>query len=365
MTTGDRTQQSGEPLPEIGGKGLFTAELEHGLRERRARSRRSFAQGPADRGRPGRRDRRRLPARGRAGLPRVARRAPARGAAGRRGARHEQPPALRTAPSAASRARAPVDPRQRRHADPQGAGGRVRRDRARGGRCSPARARGRGRRVARAGGASCPLPARARLRFSAAPETSGSSSFSRAIDDAEVRATTTAERTFLGALGGGCAAPVAASRGLLPASASSPSVNLTLAIFASPSPRSSRRRTGLSSCGSTGEGEPRGGRRARWRVRRSQAARTESSRAFVAERSARGSADRRHAPARAGGAARGCARAAGREGRRPPARGDRAGRGRPKARGVAARARSLRLGRLHERERRRDRPRARGGSSPR
>ena len=31
-TTGDRTQASGEPLPEIGGKGLFTAELEHALR---------------------------------------------------------------------------------------------------------------------------------------------------------------------------------------------------------------------------------------------------------------------------------------------------------------------------------------------
>ncbi len=32
VTSGDRTQQSGEPLPEIGGKGLFTAELEDGLR---------------------------------------------------------------------------------------------------------------------------------------------------------------------------------------------------------------------------------------------------------------------------------------------------------------------------------------------
>jgi hydroxymethylbilane synthase len=31
-TTGDRTQASGEPLPEIGGKGLFTAELEQALR---------------------------------------------------------------------------------------------------------------------------------------------------------------------------------------------------------------------------------------------------------------------------------------------------------------------------------------------
>jgi hydroxymethylbilane synthase len=30
-TTGDRTQASGEPLPEIGGKGLFTAELERAL----------------------------------------------------------------------------------------------------------------------------------------------------------------------------------------------------------------------------------------------------------------------------------------------------------------------------------------------
>ena len=32
-TTGDRTQESGEPLPEIGGKGLFTAELERALRD--------------------------------------------------------------------------------------------------------------------------------------------------------------------------------------------------------------------------------------------------------------------------------------------------------------------------------------------
>jgi hydroxymethylbilane synthase len=33
VTRGDRTQRSGEPLPEIGGKGLFTAELEQGLRD--------------------------------------------------------------------------------------------------------------------------------------------------------------------------------------------------------------------------------------------------------------------------------------------------------------------------------------------
>ena len=33
-TTGDRTQASGEPLPAIGGKGLFTAELERALRDR-------------------------------------------------------------------------------------------------------------------------------------------------------------------------------------------------------------------------------------------------------------------------------------------------------------------------------------------
>jgi hydroxymethylbilane synthase len=32
VTTGDRTQASGEPLPEIGGKGLFTLELEQALR---------------------------------------------------------------------------------------------------------------------------------------------------------------------------------------------------------------------------------------------------------------------------------------------------------------------------------------------
>jgi hydroxymethylbilane synthase len=32
-TVGDRTQASGEPLPEIGGKGLFTAELERALRD--------------------------------------------------------------------------------------------------------------------------------------------------------------------------------------------------------------------------------------------------------------------------------------------------------------------------------------------
>ena len=33
VTRGDRTQRSGEPLPEIGGKGLFTAELEQALRD--------------------------------------------------------------------------------------------------------------------------------------------------------------------------------------------------------------------------------------------------------------------------------------------------------------------------------------------
>jgi hydroxymethylbilane synthase len=33
-TAGDRTQATGEPLPEIGGKGLFTSELERALRDR-------------------------------------------------------------------------------------------------------------------------------------------------------------------------------------------------------------------------------------------------------------------------------------------------------------------------------------------
>ena len=33
VTRGDRTQASGEPLPDIGGKGLFTAELDQELRE--------------------------------------------------------------------------------------------------------------------------------------------------------------------------------------------------------------------------------------------------------------------------------------------------------------------------------------------
>jgi hydroxymethylbilane synthase len=33
VTKGDRTQESGQPLPEIGGKGLFTAELEQALRD--------------------------------------------------------------------------------------------------------------------------------------------------------------------------------------------------------------------------------------------------------------------------------------------------------------------------------------------
>ena len=33
VTTGDRTQASGRPLPEIGGKGLFTAELEQALHD--------------------------------------------------------------------------------------------------------------------------------------------------------------------------------------------------------------------------------------------------------------------------------------------------------------------------------------------
>ena len=35
VTEGDRTQSSGEPLPEIGGKGLFTAELEQALHDGR------------------------------------------------------------------------------------------------------------------------------------------------------------------------------------------------------------------------------------------------------------------------------------------------------------------------------------------
>jgi hydroxymethylbilane synthase len=68
-----------------------------------------------------------------------------------------------------------------------------------------------------------------------------------AIDDAEARATTTAERAFLQALGGGCAAPVAAH-----ATSRGPTVRLT-ALVASPDGREVVRVEGEGEPGEVGE----------------------------------------------------------------------------------------------------------------
>ena len=88
--------------------------------------------------------------------------------------------------------------------------GRVRRGGARRRGCAPARTGARPspsgcrrRRCSR-------RPARGRSRCSAEPMTTRCARFSSALDDPAARADDAAERAFLAALGGGCAAPVAA-----------------------------------------------------------------------------------------------------------------------------------------------------------
>ena len=72
VTTGDRTQASGRPLPEIGGKGLFTAELEQALHDGTIDLAVHSLKDLPTEARDRRRDRRRLRARRRPRLPRVA-----------------------------------------------------------------------------------------------------------------------------------------------------------------------------------------------------------------------------------------------------------------------------------------------------
>ena len=126
-TAGDRTQDSGEPLPSIGGKGLFTAELERALRDGAidvaVHSLKDLptedAPGVAIGAVTAREDVRDCLVACTAGS--------ARGAARRGGRRHEQPAAIGAARGVATGPRDPLDPRERRHADPQGRRRRVRR----------------------------------------------------------------------------------------------------------------------------------------------------------------------------------------------------------------------------------------------
>ena len=122
-TAGDRTQASGEPLPEIGGKGLFTAELERALRD-----------GDIDLAVHSLKD---LPTEDSDGVVVGAVSARedvrdcvvardggyARRASDRRRRGDEQPSPRRAAARAALRSRRALDPRERRHADREGASG--------------------------------------------------------------------------------------------------------------------------------------------------------------------------------------------------------------------------------------------------
>ena len=204
-------RRAGEPLPEIGGKGLFTEELERALRDGEidlaVHSLKDLPTEDADGVVVGAVTRREdvrdcLVARERQSLADLANGAVVGTSSLRRAA---QLSAL------AARPRDPLDPRETStRAMRKVRDGEYDAAAARGRGRSPARSRARGHGVALArDDAAGARPGRAR-RSSAVPATSASLARLARVDDAAARAETTAERAFLRALGAGCAAPVAA-----------------------------------------------------------------------------------------------------------------------------------------------------------
>ncbi len=125
-TTGDKVQD--RTLAEIGGKGLFTKEIEEALLDRLDRPCGAFDEGCRDLA--ARRARDRLPAAARRSarrLPVAAARSPRRAAAGRR-RRHGVAAPPGADPEASARSARRADPRQCRHAHAQARRRRVRRD---------------------------------------------------------------------------------------------------------------------------------------------------------------------------------------------------------------------------------------------
>ena len=227
VTTGDRSQQSGEPLPEIGGKGLFTAELEHGLED-----------GELDLAVHSLKD---LPTEDApdVAIGAVCLREDARDClVSRDGLPLAELPdgaVLGTSSLRRSAQLRPLHPGLELRSIRGNVDTRIRKVREGEYHATVLAAAG----VRRLGleaevaewlepGSFLPAPGQGALAVQCRAGDERILELLRAVDDTEARATTTAERAFLGALGGGCAAPVAAHASLLPASASSPSVNLTL-----------------------------------------------------------------------------------------------------------------------------------------
>jgi hypothetical protein len=147
VTQGDRTQASGEPLPSIGGKGLFTLELDRALREGEIDSPSTRSRTLADRSRA-RRYRRSGASRGRARLSRRTAGSPSPSFERERSWARVASAARRSS-GRCDRPRDSLHPRKRRHARPEGTRGRLRGRRPCGCRDTAAWARG-GVRVDRA-----------------------------------------------------------------------------------------------------------------------------------------------------------------------------------------------------------------------
>ena len=209
-TAGDRTQDTGEPLPSIGGKGLFTAELERALRDGAIDVAVHSLKDLPTEDAPGRRDRRRLP-RGRTSatassraLQAPSRSCPPGAAVGTSSLRRSaQLAALR--PDLEIRSiRGNVDTRIRKVSD---------------GEYDAAVLAAAG--IRRLGleevvtewlsdETMLPAPGQGALAIQCRADDDAVLALLAALDDPAARAETTAERAFLRTLGAGCAAPVAA-----------------------------------------------------------------------------------------------------------------------------------------------------------
>ncbi len=226
VTSGDRTQASGRPLPEIGGKGLFTAELEEGLRG-----------GELDLAVHSLKD---LPTEDTAGVAvaAVCLREDVRDCLVSRGglALAELSDGARIGTSSLRRTAQLRELRPRLQVESIRGNVDTRIRKVREGEVDATVLAAAG--VRRLGLEEevaewleperfLPAPGQGAVAVQCRADDGPMLELLAAIDDAEARAATTAERTFLSALGGGCAAPVAAHARVLGEGANPPSVKLT------------------------------------------------------------------------------------------------------------------------------------------
>ena len=206
-TSGDMIRD--RPLAEVGGKGLFTKEIEDALLGGPHRSRGAFGQGHADRAAGGARDRGGAAARGCARRLHQPHKPHLAGPPARRRGRYRVAAPAGAGQAAAPRSRGRELSRQRRDAPAQARCRRGRRHIAGARRAETAGARRRRHRRFCRPRNFCPRSGRGSSRSRRATDDARTRALLAAIDDRDAATALACERAFLAVLDGSCRTPIA------------------------------------------------------------------------------------------------------------------------------------------------------------